>query len=206
MQKIGIMGGTFNPIHIGHLVAAQEVLNKMNMDKIIFIPTGNPPHKSKREVISALDRYEMVRLAVESNDGFVVSNIEIKRSGQTFTYDTLKELHDIYYDTEFYFIIGFDTLKEIDTWKKAQDVCDMTNFIVVNRGNSSNEIEEEIIMKEKKYKCKLILVEIPDIKISSTDIRERIKNDKSIKYLVTNEVEGYIKQKGLYKFESDQNL
>jgi nicotinate-nucleotide adenylyltransferase len=101
---------------------------------------------------------------------------------------------------------AFDTLKEKDTWKKVQDVCDMTNFIVVNRSNSSDEIEEEIIAKRKKYKCKLILVEIPDIKISSTDIRKRIKNNNSIKYLVTNEVEGYIKQKGLYKFEPDQNL
>lgn len=201
MQSIGIMGGTFNPVHIGHLIAAQEVLNKMNMDKIIFIPTGNPPHKNKDEVLSALDRYEMVKLAVRNNEEFDISDIEIKREGQTYTYDTLKELHNIYYGIQFYFIIGFDTLKEIDTWKNINAVCSLTNFIVVNRGNNSKEISEEILIKEKKYGQKFILVEIPDIEISSTDIRDRIKNNKSIKYLVTNEVEEYIKQKGLYKVE-----
>ena len=201
MREIGIMGGTFNPIHMGHLIAAQEVLNKMNMDKIIFIPTGNPPHKSKREVISALDRYEMVKLAVESNERFGVSDIEINRKGQTYSYDTLTELHNMYYETQFYFIIGFDTLKEIDTWKRFCDVCSMTKFIVVNRGNTCSEIEEEILIKEKKYGSNFSLVEIPDIKISSTDIRDRIKSNKSIKYLVSDEVEGYIKQKGLYLSE-----
>lgn len=203
MQKIGIMGGTFNPIHIGHLIAAQEVLDKMNMDKIIFIPTGNPPHKSKREVISAIDRYEMVKLGIKNNACFEVSDIEIKRTGETYSYDTLSELHNIYYETQFYFIIGFDTLKEMDTWKKVDEVCTMTEFIVVNRGNSLKEINDEILIKEKKYNCKLTLVEIPDIKISSTDIRDRIRNNESIKYLVTNDVEGYIYQKGLFKFEFD---
>lgn len=195
------MGGTFNPVHVGHLIAAQEVLNEMNIDKIIFIPTGNPPHKNKNEVISPLDRYEMVKLAVKGNDGFKVSDIEIRRSGKTYSYDTLKELHNIYYGTQFYFIIGFDTLKEIDTWKNINDVCSMTDFIVVNRGNNLNEIKDEILNKEKKYSCRFILVKIPDIEISSTDIRDRIKNNKSIKYLVTDEVEKYIKQKGLYKIE-----
>lgn len=201
MQSIGIMGGTFNPVHIGHLIAAQEVLNKINMDKIIFIPTGNPPHKNKDDVLSALDRYEMVKLAVRNNEGFDISDIEIKREGQTYTYDTLIELHNIYYGILFYFIIGFDTLKEIDTWKNVNAVCSMTNFIVVNRGNNSKEIREEILIKEKRYGKKFFLVEIPDIEISSTDIRDRIRSNKSIKYLVTSEVEEYIKQKGLYKVE-----
>lgn len=203
MQNIGIMGGTFNPIHMGHLIAAQEVLNKMKMDKILFIPTGNPPHKKKNEVISKEDRYEMVRLAVQNNHCFEVSNIEIEREGQTYSYDTLIELHNMYSETKFYFIIGFDTLQDLDTWKKVNEVCKMTSFIVVNRGNTSKEIEEEILLKEKKYGCKFSLVNIPDIQISSSDIRCRIKNNESIKYLVRDEVEGYINQKGLYKFELD---
>jgi nicotinate-nucleotide adenylyltransferase len=206
MQRIGIMGGTFNPIHIGHLIAAQEVLNKMKMDKVIFIPTGNPPHKSKREVIAAADRYDMVKLAIKNNDGFEVSDMEIKRAGHTYTYDTLLELHNIYYETQFYFIIGFDTLKEMDSWKKVNEVCSMTKFIVVNRGNTSKELKEEISIKETTYECKLSLVDIPDIKISSTGIRDRIKNNETIKYLVPSEVEGYINQKGLYKVESHKSL
>lgn len=197
------MGGTFNPIHIGHLIAAQEVLNGMNLDKILFIPTGSPPHKDNSKVMPAIERYEMVKKAVINNDSFEVSDIEIKRPGKTYSYDTLTELHNIYYDTQFYFIIGFDTLMEIDTWKNVNDVCNMTRFIVVNRGNTSKEIEEEISEKEKKYECKIALFKIPDIEISSTDIRDRIRSNKSIKYLVTNEVEIYIKQKGLYKIDFD---
>lgn len=203
MQNIGIMGGTFNPIHIGHLIAAQEVLNKMKMDKIIFIPTGNPPHKNKREVIASVDRYEMVKLAIKNNNVFEACDVEIRREGHTYTYDTLIELHNKHHETKFYFIIGFDTLKEIDTWYKIHDVCKMTSFIVVNRGNTSREIEEEALLKESKYNCKISIVEIPDIQISSTDIREKLKNNKSIKYLVTDEVEEYIMQKGLYKYELD---
>lgn len=199
MQNIGIMGGTFNPVHVGHLIAAQEVLKEMNMDRVLFIPTGNPPHKSKSEVISPEDRYEMVRLAVRNNEGFEASDIEIKRKGDTYSYHTLMELHNKYHDVKLYFIIGFDTLKELDTWYRIQEVCNMTDFIVVNRGNTTREFEEEILIREKRYNCKFSIVRIPDIQISSTDIRERLKNNKGIKYLVTNEVEEYIIQKGLYR-------
>lgn len=203
MQKIGIMGGTFNPIHIGHLIAAQEVADRTNMDKILFIPAGNPPHKNRKEVISAKYRYDMVELAIKGNDKFEISDIEMKRAGQTYSYDTLKELHNIYYETNFYFIIGFDTLKEIDTWKNIKDLCLMTDFIVVNRDNTPDEINREILIKEEKYKCKFTLVEIPNIEVSSTDIRNRIRNNRGIKYFVTEDVEEYIMQKGLYKFESE---
>lgn len=199
MQKIGIMGGTFNPVHMGHLIAAQEVLEEMNMDRVLFIPTGNPPHKSKKEVISPDDRYEMVRRAVKNNTGFEVSDIEIKREGETYSYHTLMELHNKYPDAKLYFIIGFDTLKELDTWYRIQEVCKMTDFIVVNRGNTTEEIEEEIQNREKRYNCKFSIVTIPDIQISSTDIRERLKNKRSIKYLVTKEVEEYIMQRELYR-------
>jgi nicotinate-nucleotide adenylyltransferase len=148
----------------------------------------------------------MVKLAIKNNACFEVSDIEIKRTGETYSYDTLTELHNIYYETEFYFIIGFDTLKEISTWKRVYEVCNMTEFIVVNRGNSLKEIKDEFLIKEKKFNCKLTLVEIPDIKISSTDIRDRINNNESIKYLVTNDVEGYIYQKGLFKVEFNKGL
>lgn len=206
MQKIGIMGGTFNPVHVGHLIAAQEVLGEGNMDRVLFIPTGNPPHKSKSEVISSADRYEMVRLVVRDNPGFEASDIEIKREGATYSYHTLIELHKEYPGAKMYFIIGFDTLKELDTWYRIQEVCKMTEFIVVNRGNTTWELEEEILIRERRYNCKFTIVKIPDIQISSTDIRERLKNNKSIKYFVTKEVEEYIMQKGLYRNGHENNI
>lgn len=198
MINIGIMGGTFNPIHIGHLVAAQEALALLNLDKIIFIPTGNPPHKNTFEEIKPEDRLEMVRLAIKDNLYFEVSDMEVLRIGKTFTYDTMIELHNIYYDAVFHFIIGFDTLKDLENWRKIEEVSKLTNFIVVNRGNTSQEIMEEIEKSKNLYQCSFELVEIPDIKISSTDIRNRVKNSSSIKYLVPRDVEDYIIQKGLY--------
>lgn len=198
MQRIGIMGGTFNPIHIGHVIAAQEVLFKMNLDNIIFIPTGNPPHKRQKDLISADHRYEMVRLAICKNNQFSISDLEIKREGRTYTYDTLTELHKTYYGNKLFFIIGFDTLKDLDSWRRINDVCKMVSFIVVNRGNSTSEVIEEIEDKKKKYSADITLVDIPDIEISSTEIRKRILNGETIKYLVPDEVEAYIRLKGLY--------
>jgi nicotinate-nucleotide adenylyltransferase len=198
MQRIGIMGGTFNPIHIGHVIAAQEVLFKMKLDNIIFIPTGNPPHKRQKDLISAEYRYEMVRLAICRNNQFSISDLEIRREGRTYTYDTLAELHKTYYGDKLFFIIGFDTLKDLDSWKRVNDVCKMVSFIVVNRGNSTSEIIEEMEDKKKKYSADITLVDIPDIEISSTDIRKRILNGETIKYLVPDEVEAYIRLKGLY--------
>jgi nicotinate-nucleotide adenylyltransferase len=198
MQKIGIMGGTFNPIHIGHMIAAQEVLYKMKLDSIIFMPTGNPPHKRQKDIISAEHRYEMVRLAIMGNRQFSISDLEIKREGRTYTYDTLNELHKIYYGNKLYFIIGFDTLKDLDSWRRIDDVCKMVSFIVVNRGNSTDEIMEESKIKRERYSADINIVDIPDIEISSTEIRRRVGNGENVRYLVHDEVEAYIKLKGLY--------
>jgi nicotinate-nucleotide adenylyltransferase len=199
MKSIGIMGGTFNPIHIGHLIAAEEVSDKMNLDKVIFIPVGNPPHKEDKIIADSKHRLEMVKLATKNNSKFFVSEIEINRDGITFTYDTLIELHKIYKETKIYFIIGFDTLKDIDTWKRIDDVCKLCSFIVVNRNNISKEMSNEIEKKKGKYKCDIHVVDIPNIEVSSTNIRERISLKRSIKYIVTEKVSEYIYNIGLYR-------
>ena len=199
MKSIGIMGGTFNPIHIGHLIAAEEVSDKMNLDKVIFIPAGNPPHKEGKFIAEAKQRLEMVKLATKENPKFSVSDIEINRDGKTFTYDTLVELHNIYYETKIYFIIGYDTLKEIDTWKRINEVCKLCSFIVVNRNNANSEMNYEIEKKSDKYKCNIHVVDIPNIEVSSTDIRDRIALKRSIKYIVTESVSDYICDRGLYR-------
>lgn len=206
MQRIGILGGTFNPIHLGHVIAAQEVLYKMKLDRIIFIPSGCPPHKSNSKLVSAIDRYEMVKLAIEGDDNFSISDIEIKRVGKTYTYDTLIELHKMYYGNKLYFIIGFDSLKEMDMWMRAEDLFKLTEFIVVNRGNRDCEMDYEIKKKESLYGGKIHVVDIPDIGISSTDIRRRVKDGEGIRYLVADEVMNYIKMKGLYTNEFTEGI
>jgi nicotinate-nucleotide adenylyltransferase len=203
MKNIGIFGGTFNPIHIGHLIAAQEVMDRMKLEKIIFLPTGNPPHKNENDVISAIHRFNMVKLAIEDNEKFGYSDIEVKREGKTYTYDTLCQLHNIYYDTRFYFIIGFDTLRDIDTWKRVEEVFNIASFIVVNRGNYIFEMNSELEDKRIKYNANISVVNIPDIGISSTDIRKRVCLNDSIKYLVPDKVAEYIERNDLYRGESN---
>ena len=200
MKKLGVMGGTFNPIHIGHLIAAQEVASKLELDRVIFIPAGNPPHKDINSEIMPSDRLEMVELATKGNDIFETSDIEINRQGRTYTVDTLKELKQLY-NAEIYFIIGFDTLMDMDSWRMVDKVFEMANFVVVNRGNHDIQQHQEMERKKIVYNAKLFEVDIPDIQISSTQIRERVKKGETIKYLVPEAVEKYIFTKGLYKNE-----
>jgi nicotinate-nucleotide adenylyltransferase len=201
MKSIGIMGGTFNPIHMGHLLAAEEVKNKICLDKILFIPTGNPPHKRIEDLLLPRHRLEMVKLAIEGNANFLACDIEIAREGKTYSYDTLKELHNLYENYIFHFIIGYDTLKEIGTWKNIEELCKLCSFIVVNRNNKNEEMQDEIQKKIKGYNAKIQIVDIPNIEISSTDIRERLMQGRAIKYLVPDNVEKYIYNNTLYNWQ-----
>jgi len=131
--KIGLMGGTFNPIHIGHLVMAEEIRKGFGLDKVLFIPTGNPPHKLIEGQVSSKDRYIMTLLATASNEYFEVSDIETKRIGTSYTVDTIKELKEIYQMAEFYFITGADAILEIETWKNTKELLDSCKFIAATR-------------------------------------------------------------------------
>ena len=206
MIKTGIMGGTFNPIHIGHLIAAEEACLELKLDRIIFIPTGNPPHKIKNEVISSRERYEMTALAIKDNSKFIVSDIETNRKGLCYSCDTLLKLNKLYPDNEFYFIIGFDTLKDLDSWKNISKVFKMCKFVVVNRDNNKFEMNEEIKAKKAHYGADIDIVHIPSVDISSTDIRNRIKKGQNIRYMVPDEVYNYIIQNGLYRGDTDEKL
>lgn len=200
-KRIGISGGTFNPIHIGHLIIAEMVRDRFGLDKVLFIPSGMPPHKNLGSVLCAEKRFYMVRRAVANNPHFIESRIEIDRGGYTYTVDTLKKLREIYgNDTSLYYIIGADVLNDLLTWKSFEEVFKICEFIAVLRpGNDVQAFNKQMEYLKNAYSARIHFIETPLIEISSTEIRERIKEGRSIKYLVPESVEEYIESNGLYK-------
>jgi len=200
-KKIAIMGGTFDPIHYGHLVAAETVRVEIGAQKILFIPTGRPPHKNNKIVEHDEHRYLMTVLATANNPYFNVSRIEIDRPGMTYTIDTIQSLKKICQpETEIYFITGADAIHEILTWKNPEELLKICKFVAVTRpGYDKNALLRNLKNVENNFKINLEFIEIPALAISSTDIRNRVIAHKSIKYLLPDEVEQYIIKFGLYK-------
>ncbi len=220
-MRIGLFGGTFNPIHSGHLKVAQKIKEAFALERIFIIPSACPPHKKPADIADAKDRLEMIRLAVSDYRYFIVSDAELKRPGTSYTIDTIKHFKAVSPDkTEFYFILGLDAFFEIDTWKSYRDLFDLMSFIVVTRsgewGNGSSgmrKILEDYIKTRisdgytfsssrscyvHKNKQPIFIFDIKPIDISSTKIRERVKKGRSIKSMVPEKVEDFIKTKGLY--------
>jgi len=200
-KRLGIMGGTFNPIHHGHLVVAEEVRTKFALDKVVFLPSGNPPHKNLNQILSTEHRYLMTILATMTNLYFEVSTLEIEREGMSYTIDTIKEFKKIYgEDTKLYFITGADAILSIFTWKNVEELLGSCDFIAATRpGYCLEELKSSIGALNEKYLQYIHLVEVPGIAVSSTDIRERIEAGKPIKYLVPETVESYIVKNKLYE-------
>jgi nicotinate-nucleotide adenylyltransferase len=199
-SRIGVMGGTFDPIHYGHLVAAEVSRAEFGLDKVIFMPTGRPPHKQLQIVTDSEHRYHMTVLATLSNPGFEVSRMEVDKTGLAYTYDTVKELKRIYgKDSDIYFITGADAVLELSTWHRIQELLSLCRFIAVTRPGFDNEnLEQKIQEITSKYNGEIICIEVPLLAISSTDIRNRFRNRKPIKYLLPEAVEKYIQEMGLY--------
>ncbi len=195
MKKIGILGGSFDPIHVGHLMIAEAVWDEYKLDKILFVPCANPPHKNN-VLTSAKHRFNMTLLATCSNPHFEVSAIEIERTGPSYTVDTIKEFKRIYGDdTELYFIIGADCIQELPTWHKIDELLKLCQFIATRRPSYTTDLD--IIAKEfSDYNIKVL--ETPELEISSTDIRQRIKKGYSIQYITTEQVQQYIRKEELY--------
>jgi nicotinate-nucleotide adenylyltransferase len=188
MKKIGILGGTFNPIHAGHLMLAEGASNVLGLDCVLFVPCNFPPHKNPSDLVSAKDRIAMVRLAIKGNSSFKVSMIELKRGGKSYSVDTLKELHKKYKGkAKFFFIIGSDSFSGLKKWKDVDELIKLCTLVAAKRPGYNF-----------KYKG-IKLVDIPTLHISSTEIRRFIKNDIGIKYLVPDSVRKYIGKRKLYK-------
>lgn len=198
-MKIGILGGSFDPIHMGHLILGENVRDSLKLDKVIFIPTGINPFKGNRNTTSPTQRLEMIKLAIESNPHFTISTIEIEREGISYTIDTIKSLKGRYKEDDLYFIIGSDIIFQIEKWKDIQQLVKLCKFALVNRpGKELKEIDNKVEELSLKYNIFFERISSPFIDISSTDIRNRVRKKQSIKYLVPPKVEDYIIKHKLY--------
>ncbi|MCK4248564.1 MAG: nicotinate-nucleotide adenylyltransferase [Candidatus Omnitrophica bacterium] len=190
-MKIGILGGTFNPVHLGHLILAQECQQKLKLDKVVFIPAKIPPHKTRRMIIDAQDRYQMLKLALRGNPDFEVSRIELDRQGtKSYSVDTLSLLKKKWGDeVNLFFITGADALAELHSWKDMDKIFKIARFIIATRPG--------YCLKNAPAKVKAVAIKAIDI--SATDIRRRIAGGKSIRYLVPDVVRRHIEKKKLYR-------
>lgn len=187
-MKIGILGGTFNPIHIGHLILAEEIREKLELDRIIFVPTFMPPHKNNSDIAPARDRHKMIKAAIKGNKHFLVSGIEIKRKGSSYTIDTIRELKKVYPADELYFITGSDLLKYLDAWKDLSEILKQVKFVVATRPGYPLE----------KIPAYISTVSIRAVDVSGFEVRQAIKENKSFRYLVPEAVYSYIVKNKLY--------
>ena len=199
MEKIGILGGTFNPIHLAHLYIAYEAKSQLNLDKVIFIPTGNPPHKKDKKILEADLRYNMVYEAIKNYEDFEISKYEVEKEGYSYTFETLK--HFKAKDNELYFITGADCLMDIEKWKNPEEIFRLSRFVVFNRAGYNEEnlkIQKNKI--EEKFNTNIDFLDIIDLEISSSMIRERINDGKRVDFFLSKEVLSYIQENNIYDY------
>lgn len=199
-KRLGIMGGTFDPIHYGHLVTAEVARAKFGLDVVVFVPSGEPPHKRGVRISPGRDRYMMTVLATATNPYFEVSRVELDRPGPSYTVDTVREFRAKHGpDTDLYFITGADAALEIFTWKDAHDLLKMCAFIAATRpGYCTSRLEAELERARAISDHGVFVLEVPALAISSSDIRARVRNGDPIRYLLPESVENYIRKAGLY--------
>lgn len=199
-KKIGIMGGTFNPIHIGHLILGQTALEQFQLNKVLFMPTKNPPHKRYDHILDDTIRAEMVELSIKNNPNFELSTFELDRDGITYTADTLIQLTKQHPEEEYYFIVGADSLFHIDRWKDPKTIFELSTVLAAVRGQKTNkEMLQKILELNEKFHTTVELLGSPIIDISSSEIRERARKGMDIQYYVMPKVASYIQKNNLYR-------
>jgi len=191
-MKIGILGGTFDPIHNAHLLLAEQAREQLGLRKVLFIPAGDPWRKAFRRVVPAKHRLVMTQLAVQDDPGFVVDDCEIAREGATYTADTLRDLHKRYAKDNLYLLLGEDALADLPFWREPEAIAEEASIVVAPRGG--------VVLPELPFDPeRVIRIKMPYLEISSTDIRERAKAGRSLRYLVPDAVAAYIKEHKLYR-------
>lgn len=192
-MKLGIFGGTFNPPHLGHLIVAESVRDQLNLEKLLFIPSANPPNKRAESLLPAAERLAMTRMSIEGNPAFEVSDIEAARGGISYTVDTVSALSAMFPHAALHLLIGADNLLEFETWKSPEEILAKVDLVAMTRPGF------ELEKTRAKFARQASFVKVPQIAISGTDIRRRVKMGRSIRYLVPRAVEEYIKRNGLYR-------
>lgn len=210
MSRIGIMGGTFNPIHIGHLLLAEWVLDALQLKEVWFIPTGIPYKKKSNELVSGEDRFHMTMLATKNNSHFKCLDMEVKREGYTYSYETLELLKAKHPENDYFFITGADCLFSIESWKYPERIFRCCTLVAAVRDYVSiKEMETQKLLLEHKFSLgchKIVLFPFIQLSISSTEIRQRISRGQSVKYLVPEDVLSYIEEKGFYSEVSFEKI
>lgn len=202
MRKIGILGGTFNPIHLGHLMLGEWALDAIGLDQVWIMPTGISYMKDQGEIASAEDRLQMAVLAAEGNPHFRCVDIEVRRRERTYSYETMEHLHKSYPEDAFFFILGADCLFTIETWKNPERIFQSCTVVAAVRdGMALSAMEEKRLALEQKFHGQILLLPFIRISLSSTEIRQRIHNRQSIRYMVPDNVLSYIEEKRLYREE-----
>lgn len=191
MRRIGLMGGSFDPIHLGHLVTAEQARVDLGLDEVVFIPAGQP--WQKEHTTPAEHRYLMTVLATSANPFFSVSRVEIEREGPTYTVDTLRTLRARHPDADLWFISGADAILNIVTWRDAAEALDLATFVAATRPG-----HDVAALQEPGIRERIVTLDVPALAISSTDIRARVAADRSVRYLIPREVEEHIRKHGLY--------
>jgi len=194
MKKKAIFGGTFDPIHIAHLHVAHKAMEDLGLDKVIFMPSANPPHKQGQKVTDPYIRYEMVKMAIRGEPGFQISDYELSSSELSYTYKTLKHFNELEPDTEWYFLTGSDCLADVEKWKNPDEIFELCRFVVYNR--TGYDIDD---LKESRYFKKAVLLEMPTLDISATRLRADINSGKDVSSLIPESVYYLIQQLKLYK-------
>lgn len=203
MRRIALMGGSFNPIHCGHMNLARAALESALADEVLFLPTGNPPHK-RDGLADKSDRFAMVELALEGETRMKASREEVDRQGVIYTVDTLTRLHEAMPDAALYYLIGADTLLQLHTWRQPEKVIRLCTFLLAMRpGESGQEVERQLAFWREKG-ADIVLLDAQQMDISSTELREKIRRGQSLKGLVPAGVEAYIREHGLYGSGEDQ--
>lgn len=198
-MKTGILGGTFDPIHYGHLLLAETAYDRFGLDRVLIMPAGDPYFKAERGISADEHRAEMAKLAIADNPHFEFSDMELKREGDSYTVETLEILKEQFPEDEFYLIVGSDTLYQMEKWYRPADIFQMATILSSSRNIETSQLNSRMDHLRKKFGAKVVNLYMPNIDISSTDIRDKIKHDMSVRYFLPDSVIDYIKEQNLFR-------